>query len=119
MRASSLLGADYAAGGRFARLSLWLADHAHDYGFFLPYDRDRGGVQPEPWHLSYAPVAVPALAALSVELLRAALADADLDGGAIVSALLPQLHRRYVAAIATAPAAALAASALSRAATPA
>ena len=114
-----LLGADYAAGGRFARLSQWLAAHAHDYGFFLPYDRDRGGVQPEPWHLSFAPVADPALAALTVEILRAALAEADLDGRASVAAQLPQLHSRYVAAVTAAPAAALAAVALSRGATPA
>ena len=114
-----LLGADYIAGGRFERLSHWLMVHAHDYGFFLPYDRDRGGVQPEPWHLSFAPVAEAALAALNVELLRAALAGANLDGGAIVAAQLPQLHERYVAAVATAPAAALAAAALSRGATPA
>ena len=114
-----LLGGDYRAGGRFGRLSEWLVAHAHDYGFFLPYDRDRGGVQPEPWHLSFAPVAGPALAALTVELLRAALAGANLDGGATVAALLPQLHERYVAAVATAPAAALAAAALSRGATPA
>ncbi len=114
-----LLGGDYAASGRFARLSAWLAAHAHDYGFFFPYDRDRGGVQPEPWHLSFAPVAEPALAALTVELLRAALAGADLAGGAAVAAHLSQLHERYVAAVAAPPGAALAATALSRAATPA
>ena len=45
------------------------------YGFFLPYDRDRGGVQPEPWHLSFAPVAGPALGAMNVELLTEALLE--------------------------------------------
>lgn len=117
--AVELLPADYAPGGRYERLSQWLGQHAHDYGFFLPYDRDRGGVQPEPWHLSYAPVAAPALAALDVGLLRAALDEAALDGRAAVSARLPEYFERYVAAVAPAPAAALAAVAFSRAATPA
>jgi LAS superfamily LD-carboxypeptidase LdcB len=42
-------------GGIHMRLSSWLG-HAHHYQFFLPYDRDRGGVQPEPWR-RFAPVA--------------------------------------------------------------
>ena len=106
-----LLPAGYAAGGRYARLSQWLAHHAHDFGFYLPYDRDRGGVQPEPWHLSFAPIAAPALAALDVELLRAALEGAELEGRAAVAARLAEYYGRYVAAVAPAPAAALAAGA--------
>jgi LAS superfamily LD-carboxypeptidase LdcB len=112
-----LLNTDYAPGGRHARLSAWLSERAHDFGFFLPYDRDRGGVQPEPWHLSFAPVAGPALAALSVGLLAEALATADLAGIDAVATQLPQLYSRYVTAVAAPPAAALAASALNRAAT--
>jgi LAS superfamily LD-carboxypeptidase LdcB len=108
-----LLAADYAPGGRYAQLSRWLGAHAHEYGFFLPYDRDRGGVQPEPWHISYAPVAGPALAALDVQLLREALAGAELDGRASLELRLDELYERYVAAVAPVPAGA------SRAATPA
>ena len=107
-----LLRADYAQGGRFERLANWLAAHAADYGFFHPYDQDRGGVQPEPWHLSFAPVAGPALAALSVELLAEALAGAELAGREALEARLPELHRRYVCAVAAPPAAALAVAAI-------
>jgi LAS superfamily LD-carboxypeptidase LdcB len=112
-----LLSADYARGGRYARLSAWLGERAHDFGFFLPYDRDRGGVQPEPWHLSFAPVAGPALAALDVGLLSEALGSAELAGSESVLAQLPHLYTRYVTAVAEPPAAALAASALNRGAT--
>ena len=45
------------AGGPFHRLTTWLDAHMHAFGFFRPYTTDRGGVSPEPWHLSYAPVA--------------------------------------------------------------
>jgi LAS superfamily LD-carboxypeptidase LdcB len=107
-----LLGSDFEPGGRYGRLADWLAAHAEGYGFFRPYDRDRGGVRPEPWHLSFAPVAGPALAALSVEVIGAALAGAELGGREIVLARLPELHARYVAGVAAPPGAALAAAML-------
>jgi len=110
-----LLSTDYGPGGRYARLSSWLSGHAHHYGFFLPYDRDRGGVQPEPWHLSFAPVAVPALKAMSVELLNEVLDGVELAGREAVAKELPRLFERYVAAVAEAPPGALKAGALSRA----
>ena len=110
--AVDLLPADYAAGGRYARLSQWLEAHAHEFGFFRPYDRDRGGVQPEPWHLSFAPTALPALSALTVNLLFDALEGAELDGSATVMEQLANIHQRYVAAVATPTAGALAAAAL-------
>jgi LAS superfamily LD-carboxypeptidase LdcB len=113
-----LLGEHYAPTGCYAPLAAWLARHAHDYGFFLPYDLDRGGVQPEPWHYSFAPIAVTAQAALQPELLRAALSESDLLGWKSVSAELPIIFERYVSAVASPPRAALAAGALSRAATP-
>ena len=95
-----LMPDDYAASGRYARLSRWLDSHAHEYGFFRPYDRDRGGVQPEPWHLSFAPIAMPALSALTVNLLFDALNGAELEGIATVMKQLAQIHGRYVAAVA-------------------
>jgi LAS superfamily LD-carboxypeptidase LdcB len=114
-----LLSADYAADGRYARLSQWLDRHAQEYGFFRPYDRDRGGVQPEPWHLSFAPIAVPALDALTTNLLFDALDGVELDGSATVMKQLSEIHGRFVAAVATPPAAALAAVAVNRATRPA
>jgi LAS superfamily LD-carboxypeptidase LdcB len=52
--------AEVSEGGPFYRFHCWLdeqiaAGRAH--GFFRPYNEDRGGVAPEPWHISYAPVA--------------------------------------------------------------
>lgn len=109
---ASLLPADYAGDGRFARLSAWLAESAADFGFFWPYDRDRGGVQPEPWHLSYAPLALQALNQLSVDMLAGALGGSALQGRASVMERLPDLHRRYVLAVAPPPLRALEAAAL-------
>jgi LAS superfamily LD-carboxypeptidase LdcB len=106
---AELLPAEYAADGVFARLGQWLIQHAEDYGFFRPYDRDRGGVQPEPWHLSFAPVAGPALSGLTLEVLADALRNVELAGAATVHSQLQDIHARYVRAIASPSATALAA----------
>ncbi|HVO48729.1 MAG TPA: M15 family metallopeptidase [Steroidobacteraceae bacterium] len=94
-----LLPHEFAAGGCFAPLDRWLTANMERFGFFRPYATDRGGVQPEPWHLSYAPVSAPALAALSVDVLREALAGASLPGGQPLLERLPELYRRYVLAV--------------------
>lgn len=55
-----LIPSEYRNGGIFEDLTQWLDERiaADDCeGFFRPYDRDRGGVSEEPWHLSYEPVA--------------------------------------------------------------
>jgi LAS superfamily LD-carboxypeptidase LdcB len=91
-----LVTGEYAPGGVFARLNTWLAANAARYGFYRPYATWRGGVQPEPWHLSYAPVAAVALAGFSVEVLREALARADIEARAQVDRMLPGIVERYV-----------------------
>ncbi len=119
-----LLPEEYASGGRYELLDHWLTAFAADYGFFRPYDMDRGGVQPEPWHLSFAPIAAEAIKSLTVEPLAAALASADMESAGRVLARLPELHQRFVVAVADAPERALTAAALrssedfSRATTP-
>jgi LAS superfamily LD-carboxypeptidase LdcB len=103
-QAPPLLPQAYAPGGLFAHLDAWLAAHLPGSGFYRPYARDLGGVQPEPWHLSYAAVAEPALAALTPQLLREALAASDIEDKAAVLARLPAIHERYVSNVEAAPA---------------
>jgi LAS superfamily LD-carboxypeptidase LdcB len=116
---AELVPAEYAADGVFAKLGQWLAaGNAEGYGFFRPYDRDRGGVQPEPWHLSFAPVSGPALPALTLAVLADALRNVELAGAGVVRAQLPDIHARYVRAVASPSAIALAAPRLNPAARP-
>lgn len=101
-----LVPAEYAAGGPFHRLTTWLDAHMHTFGFFRPYTTDRGGVMPEPWHLSHAPVAARAQRALSLSGLRAVLAASDVDGKEAVLAALEENFRRYVVEVDSPPEAA-------------
>ncbi len=100
-----LLPEEYFPGGPFAALSLWLDRNMARFGFFRPYRTDRGGVAPEPWHLSYAPVSGPALASMTVGTLRAALVDSAVDGKELLLARLDDVHARYVASVDAPPAA--------------
>jgi LAS superfamily LD-carboxypeptidase LdcB len=90
---------EFAAQGVFAKLEAWLVANMGHFGFFRPYSRDLGGVLPEKWHLSYAPLAVPALEALTVEVLREAIAQSELCAKALVLGRLAELHGRYVKAV--------------------
>jgi len=88
--------AEYRRGGPFAALSAWLGANMRRFGFYRPYARRGRGVQPEPWHLSYAPIARPALARMSVRLLAEAIRGADVEGEAEILARLPAIRERYL-----------------------
>jgi LAS superfamily LD-carboxypeptidase LdcB len=91
-----LLPEEYASGGVFERLARWLDENLQRFDFFRPYDRDRGGVYPEPWHISYGPVSTAALSALSPEVIADALKDTEVLGKELVLSRLPEIWRSYV-----------------------
>jgi LAS superfamily LD-carboxypeptidase LdcB len=91
-----LLPDEVADGGLFAPLHRWLDAHIHEHGFFRPYARYQGGMYPEPWHLSYAPVSMRAIDDLTLDVLRRATEAAELPGKGRVLALLPQILERHV-----------------------
>jgi LAS superfamily LD-carboxypeptidase LdcB len=98
---------EYQAGGPFHRLTTWLDAHMHAFGFFRPYTTDRGGVAPEPWHLSHASVAKRAHQAFSVDQLRTALTDSAIEGKQEVLAALDRNYATYVVNVDSAPEVAL------------
>jgi LAS superfamily LD-carboxypeptidase LdcB len=87
---------EYRRGGPFAALSAWLGENMRRFGFYRPYTRRGGGVQPEPWHLSFAPVAAHALKRMTTRLLADAVKAAGVDGEAEILARLPAIRERYV-----------------------
>jgi LAS superfamily LD-carboxypeptidase LdcB len=102
-----VIPAEYGPGGPFERLTSWLDAHMHQYGFFRPYATDRGGVQPEPWHLSYAPLAVRAQQALTLEGLRAVVAAAEIEGRDEILESLGETFASYVQNVDAPPEAAM------------
>lgn len=96
-----LLPGEYAPEGIFGRLSQWLDANMRRFGFYRPYRTDRGGVSPEPWHLSYAPISQPALESLSLSTLRRVLEASNIEGKAHVLARLPEIYTRFLLAVDT------------------
>lgn len=98
-----LLPEEAAPGGVFHVLHGWLDENMARFGFFRPYRTFRGGVFPEAWHLSYAPVSLPALEALTPALLREVVRASDMAGRDIILERIAEMHARYVANIDAAP----------------
>jgi LAS superfamily LD-carboxypeptidase LdcB len=98
-----LLPDEYGAGGVFHRMHLWLEENIARFGFFRPYAEYRGGVYPEPWHLSHAALSTAALRLLTQDLVAQTLRASDVLGKEHVLAQLPEIYRRYVTNIAAPP----------------
>jgi LAS superfamily LD-carboxypeptidase LdcB len=94
-----LIPAEFAPGGPYAPLAGWLEANAARFGFFRPFRGILSGVQAEPWHFSFAPVAENARRRLSPALLRRTIAAAPLLGKDAVLERVDALHARYVANI--------------------
>jgi LAS superfamily LD-carboxypeptidase LdcB len=94
-----LVPAEVNPGGIFGRLHAWLDGRIAEgtaQGFFRPYDRDRGGVAPERWHLSHSPVAVPYRHLLTTDVLRATIQPAPMLLKDEVLRHLDQIFERFV-----------------------
>jgi len=94
-----LVPAEVEAGGMFGPFHEWLDERLADetcHGFFRPYDDDRGGVAPERWHLSHAPVAVPHERAFSADHLRTTLSASDIELKDTILDHLEDIYRRFV-----------------------
>jgi len=94
-----LVEEEYAGGGVFGKLTRWLDQNMGRFGFFRPYRVDKGGVSPEPWHLSYAPVSLPAIERLDLSMLRRAIEGSTLACKAQVLSRLPEIYTRFMLAI--------------------
>jgi LAS superfamily LD-carboxypeptidase LdcB len=86
-------------GGMFGPLHDWLDDRMEDgaaFGFFRPYDEDRGGVAPERWHLSHGPVAHRFEERLSPAILGEVLSTAKMELKTVVLDHLDEIYERFV-----------------------
>jgi len=85
--------------GVFGPLHQWLDQQIESnaaFGFFRPYIQDRGGVSPERWHLSYAPLSREFQKALSVNGLRKVLEGEDMALKDVVLDNLDDIYRRFI-----------------------
>ena len=94
---------EYSEQGPLAKLSAWLGQYAHQFGFYFPYARFQGGVAKEPWHLSYLPLARQYQQAFNVELLAQALKNSSILGKDVIIENIDDLAKRYINNVCDAP----------------
>ena len=87
---------EYNKSGPMAKLSVWLAENAEQFGFYFPYNSYRGGIAAEPWHLSYAPLAKQYQSVMSIEQLKQHLLQADIAGKNTIIENLSKIFKRYI-----------------------
>jgi LAS superfamily LD-carboxypeptidase LdcB len=87
---------EYQQGGPFFQLSLWLNEHSKNFDFYFPYDKFRGGIATEPWHLSYAPLSDKFQQAFSVDLLAEALEASPILAKDIILENLNTIFIQYI-----------------------
>jgi len=86
--------------GMFGPMHEWLDENLTEFGFFRPYDIDRGGVYPERWHISYYPKANVFQKAHSPGLLKKLLETSSIELKDEVLANLDTLFKKYFLGIA-------------------
>jgi LAS superfamily LD-carboxypeptidase LdcB len=93
-----LLSEEYTTGGVFFRLTLWLDEliASGTCGFYRPYELDRGGVAPEPWHLSYRPLAERFEQLMDRACLRKVLEQTDILLKQAILDNFDEVYERYV-----------------------
>lgn len=87
------------ADGLFGGLHSWLDERiaaGTAFGFFRPYREDRGGVAPERWHLSYAPLASRYQRQLRADTLWCALDSPALALRDTIEAHWPLVFERFI-----------------------
>ena len=87
---------EYESNGPFTKLSQWLALNSSAFDFYFPYDKYRGGVAVEPWHLSYAPLAEKFQHQLSIELLSETIVNSNIQGKKAILNNLDDIFNRYI-----------------------
>lgn len=83
-------------GGVFADFHLWLDDNLKHFSFFRPYAHDLGGIAPERWHLSYAPISNEYQKLLTYELLEETISNADIELKPVILKELPEIYQRFI-----------------------
>ncbi len=74
----------------------WLTENITCFGFFFPYQKDLGGVAPEPWHISHHSGSALYQAALSKKRIKEVLVKEDVAGLSVIMNNLDTIYSQYI-----------------------
>ena len=83
-------------GGIFYPMHQWLDENMARFGFFRPYRSYQGGMYPEPWHLSYAPLSTQVIKLVTPDLLRRVTLETDILGKELVLERIDDIYEKHV-----------------------
>lgn len=84
-------------GGPFEYFYIWLNTQINDGSkFFRPYEKDLGGVAPEPWHLSHRALAEPFETNTSLALLESNIKSSDIELKDEILKNIDEIYERFV-----------------------
>ncbi len=97
---------EFSETGVCAELEQWLSLHLESFGFYRPYRKEQGGVSPEPWHISYFPIANQCLGKVRATDAARKIKQSNLQGKEVVLNHLDDYFSNYVFNVESAPQAA-------------
>jgi LAS superfamily LD-carboxypeptidase LdcB len=87
---------EFAPDGVCYPLEQWLKKNLQQFGFYRPYRVDRGGVAPEPWHISYYPIAAQCLKKSRATDVARKIMQSNLQGKEVLLKQLDGYFKNYV-----------------------
>ncbi|MGH1485164.1 MAG: M15 family metallopeptidase [Cellvibrionaceae bacterium] len=90
---------EYQGDGPFAPMVDWLKHYLAKQvmpGFYFPFCSDKGGVMPEPWHLSYHPVAERYQKQWTLDKLVALLSEHEIAEKEAIAENIDYIYQRYI-----------------------
>ena len=85
-------------GGVFEELHLWLDEKIKtqsSFGFYRPYDKDRGGTQPEKWHLSHKDISLPLYNSYTIDIFTQNIEESNLMLKDLILKNAQDIYHRY------------------------
>lgn len=87
---------EYACDGPLAPLTRWLNTHMESFGFYRPYDQYRGGVAPEPWHISYYPIADTFTDIIDANIICECIATSEIEDKTVILDMVKEICQQYI-----------------------
>lgn len=83
-------------GAPFEAFNQWLEETLPSTDFFRPYNEDRGGVSPEWWHISFAPIAEQFFERYSLSLFEDTISDPNIALSSTLKQHSKSIYIKYV-----------------------
>ena len=86
---------EFTPGGVLHAFGKWLQKNVEEFNFFPPYQKDLGGVHPEPWHLTHIPSSTKFMDAYTLEIFEKNLKESNLELKDVLLASGSKLYKNY------------------------